>query len=796
MRRTHSLGRYTMLAAIIGLSFQVSAQQSEQYTGIITDNQGQPLKNARVHVHGRQQYVYADNNGQFSITAPVNSQLHISASGYGDQFITLSPAQRELQVSLKSGGIERIVVSASGIHKYQLEMASPVSVLTGEELSRRLEPTIGETLKYEPGVHANYYGPVASSPVIRGLDGPRVKMLSNGLDTADVSRVGPDHAITGDAITSEQIEVLRGPATLLYGSGAIGGVVNIVDNRIPRQLRSETETKVEGRFNDVANEKTLAFNHEGSNDVVAWHFDGYQRDASDYDVPRFENDEGEVSQTLENSWIDSKNISAGLSYIGTNGLLGFSIGRLESDYGIPGHHAHAEEHEDEEEHDEEHEDHAEEAGVYAKLKQNRISVAGEWYQPFSGFETLSLNAAYTDYQHQEIEDLAIGTTFNNKSVENRLTLEHETWQGWHGVFGYHLQYSDYSALGEEAFTPDSQTTSHALFILEEKQFGQVTAQLGGRMERVKHEAGELELGHELHIAAITNRFAAFSASAGLVWEFVPGFSWALAVSHSERAPSAAELYANGAHIATSSYEVGRLYQFHEGELELADNAPKKETANNIDLTFRRFEGDLTFTYNFFYNSIADYIYQANTGLTLADLEHDHEDEMHEEDHEEAHEDEHGHGDLDSLPVYHYQQHDATLYGLEFEMRYQFAPDQAVELFADKVRAKLDNGGNLPRIPPLKAGINYQYQAQSWNADIGVTYFAKQDKVATNESRTGSYTLVDASLNYDLNVDNADITLFVRGTNLTNELGFVHSSFIKEDAPLPGRALTLGIRATF
>lgn len=784
MRSLSASPRYSLLAALVTLAFSASAQaEAQRYDGIITDAQGQPLKNARVHIHGRQQYVYADEQGRFSIQAPANAELHISAVGYGDSFITVTPAQTQLNINLTQGGIERIVVAASGIHKYNLEMATPVSVLTGEELSRRTEPTIGETLKYEPGVHANYYGPVASSPVIRGLDGPRVRILNNGLDTADVSRIGPDHAISADAITAQQIEVLRGPATLLYGSGAIGGVINVVDNRIPRQLRGQSETKLESRYVDVSDEKTVALNHEGSSNNIAWHVDGFNRDAADYEVPRFTNDDGETTTSLGSSWTQSNALNGGVSYIGDSGLFGISIGRLESDYGIPGHHHHDEH---EEEHDDEHAH--EEAGVFAKLKQNRISLATEWYTPFTGIETLSFRAAYTDYQHQEIEDGSVGTIFKNKALESRVSLEHEELGGWHGLVGYHLQHADYQAFGEEAFTPDSKTVTHALFLLEEKQFGNVSAQLGGRIERTKHDAGTLALGHDSALVeGISDRFAAVSASAGVVWEFVPGFSWALALSRSERAPGAAELYSNGAHIATSSYELGIGYQLDDGEITLAQRKPEKETANNIDLTFRSFKGDLSFTYNFFYNKVHNYLYLADTGLTMDDLEHD----EHEEEHNEAE-----HNAHESFAVYQYQQQDATLYGLEFEARYRLDEAQSVNAFVDTVRAKLDGGDYLPRIPPYKAGVGYQYNGISWSADIGVTRYAKQDKVSANEAPTKGYTLLDASINYDFSLAQIDITAFLRGTNLTNELGFVHSSFIKANAPLPGRAITLGLRATF
>lgn len=780
------------LALLVSLSLQVQAQ-SQAVTGLVVDSQGQPVANAKVHVHGRQQYVYTNAAGKFTIQSPLDAELHIAAKGFGDQFVKAD--QTQLKIALTAGGIERIAVSASGLHHYDLEMAHPVSVMSGEDLALKTEPTIGETLKSLPGVHSNYYGPVAASPVIRGLDGPRVKLLSNGLDTGDVSRVGPDHAITADAITTEQIEVLRGPATLLYGSGAIGGVVNVVDNRIPRQLRAP-QTIADSRFNTVSDETSLALTHDGSADQLAWHFDGFDRQSNDHDVPTFTNDEGETANKLANSWLDNQALNGGLSWVGSKGLFGVSVGHIDSQYGIPGHHAHADEHADE--HDEE--DHADQAeeGVYAAVKQDRVSLAGEIYSPIAGVETVSFTGAYTDYQHIEMEGAVAGTTFKNKSLENRLSAEHIELAGWHGLLGIHQQRNDYAAFGVEAFTPPSVSDSYALFLLEEKTFGEVTAQLGARVERTKHRADAIELGHdhdedhddehEAHGSDFA-KFTAASVSAGLVWNFVPGYQWSASISRSERAPSAAEIYANGAHIATSSYELGLAYQLDEdGEILLNTNKMPTETANNIDIGFRKIEGDLTFSYNFFYNQIDNYLYQANTGLTMEDLaEHDHGD--HED--EAAHD--HAHGDFD---IYQYQQRDVRMYGLEFALAYQLDSAQQVSLFADSVRASLKNGGDLPRIPPIKAGVEYQYQAQQWSANIGATHYARQNKVSEFESATASYTSVDASLSYYFDLSSIDMTAFIKGTNLTDKLSYVHSSFIKEDASLPGRALTLGITARF
>jgi iron complex outermembrane receptor protein len=788
------------LALLVSLSLQVQAQ-SQAVTGLVVDSQGQPVANAKVHVHGRQQYVFTNAAGQFTIQSPIDAELHIAAKGFGDQFVKADQAQ--LKIALTAGGIERIAVSASGLHHYDLDMAHPVSVLSGEELALKTEPTIGETLKSLPGVHSNYYGPVAASPVIRGLDGPRVKMLSNGLDTGDVSRVGPDHAITADAITTEQIEVLRGPATLLYGSGAIGGVVNVVNNRIPRRLR-EPQTILDSRFNSVSDEKSLALTHDGSADQLAWHFDGFDRNSNDHDVPTFTNDEGETANKLANSWLDNQALNGGLSWVGSKGLFGVSVGHIDSKYGIPGHHAHAEEH-TEEHSEEDHAEHADE-GVYAAVKQDRVSLAGEVYSPISGIETLSFTGAYTDYQHVEMEGDVAGTTFKNKSFENRISAEHIEFAGWHGLIGFHQQHNDYTAVGAEAFTPPSDSDSYALFLLEEKTFGDVTAQLGARVERTKHNADSIafihdheedhEEEHEDEHGKDFAKFTAASVSAGLVWNFVPGYQWSASLSRSERAPSAAEIYANGAHIATSSYELGLAYQLDDdGEISLNTNSMPTEVANNIDIGFRKIEGDLTFSYNFFYNQIDNFLYQANTGLTMEDLaEHNHEDHDHEAHAEDDdHDHDHAHGDFD---IYQYQQRDVRMYGLEFALAYQLNAAQQVSLFADSVRARLKDGGDLPRIPPVKAGVEYQYAAQQWSANVGATYYAKQNKVSEFESATAAYTSIDASLSYFFNLSSIDMTAFIKGTNLTDKLGYVHSSFIKEDAPLPGRAVTLGVTARF
>jgi len=773
--------------------------------GKVVDQHGKPIANAKVHVHGRQQYVFTNQQGQFSLDVPADAELHIAAKGHVDQFVPMHTLQQNTTVTLPRGEVEHLHVRAAGLHHYDLDMAQPVSVMSDEDLSRHTEPTLGETLKVLPGVHSNYYGPVAASPVIRGLDGPRVKVLANGLETGDVSRFGPDHAIAADAITTEQIEVMRGPATLLYGSGAIGGVVNVVDNRIPRQKRAP-QTQVEGRYNSVSDERTYAISHDGSAPMtanlfgdsgktpdVAWHFDAFDRQTHDVSVPEFTLPDGDKADRIDNSWIESNAINAGLSLSNSKGLLGFSIGQLESQYGIPAH-GHHDEHDAEllAEPDVAHDEDA----VYANVKQNRYALSGELYSPLPGVEAINLHIAATDFSHQEIEGSTTGTEFDNDSLESRLTVEHATLAGWHGLVGMHITRSDYRAQGEEAFTPDTDSQSQALFILEEYQWQQLSWQLGGRIENTQHDAGVLDLTHSQTVTADQD-FSASSLSAGALWQYQPGYHVGLALAHSERAPSAAELFANGTHLATQSYELGLAYALDaDGEISANPNTINTESALNLDLSWRKSQGDFSFGVNLFYNQIDDYIFQANTGLAMDDLaEHDHEHDDHGADAADEHEHEHEH-EHEAFMVYQARQADVTMYGVELQLGYQLTDNQTVHVFADSINAKLDAGGYLPRIPPIKLGAEYEWRYQDYQAVLGFTHYGKQDKVAIDETSTASYRLLDLTVSYDFMLPQAEFTSFLRLNNLTDELGFVHSSFIKTQAPLPGRSVTLGLKARF
>ncbi|TMP58201.1 TonB-dependent receptor [Pseudoalteromonas sp. S1612] len=773
--------------------------------GTVTDTKKQPIANATIHVHGKSKSVQSNAQGQFSIDIDSKSQLHISKDNYLDSRISLENTDNTINVTLKPTSVETVVVYASALHKNSLEMISPVSVLSGDELKNKAKPTLGETLKGIPGVNASYFGPVSSSPIIRGLGGPRVKITQNGLDSSDASRIGPDHATSSDSLAAEQIEVLRGPSTLLYGSGAIGGVVNVVDNRIPTNNINSLSGAAQYTHDTVSNANTFAAKLETGSDNFNFHFDGTKRSGDDYQTPRFnlpdEHEEDEVhvegdeetATSVENTFIDSETVNFGTSYVGEHLTVGFSYGNIETDYGIPGHsHAHHEHdhaHEEAGEHEEhEGEEHAE-TPVYAHLEQDRWQGLVSYAFHDNWIESINLRVGYTDYTHSEIEDGAIGTTFSNETTEARFNVEHQLGQ-WHGMIGYHYSESDYDAIGEEAFTPASITITHALYLLEERTFGDVTVELGARLEdyEIKSDVDTHQHSHDDEPASAdetvnyTQSFTNLSASAGAIWEYMPSHNLAVSLSHSERAPLSAELLSNGVHIATGTYELGLGYHIESNEAHFEPEEIKQETSTNLDISLRRFSGDFGYTVNFFYNDIKNFYYQQNTGLVF--------DEM--DGFEPA-----ANGHSDAIDVYQFTSKDAELYGFEFDVHYQINPSAMVKVFGDSTRAKLkDNEGNLPRIPANKLGSELQYTLGSAQFTLTGTHYFEQNDISAYETTTDGYTLIDLQANYQLDLGAVDTQLYLSVDNITDELGFVHSSFIKDIAPLPGRNFQFGVRGYF
>ncbi len=796
-------------------------------TGKITDTAGQPVAGAEVKIEGTRRVAYTDENGiyRFDDVEQPHIHLHVYSSNYihGDNDLGDVNSDQNVDFVLEPSSVENIVVTANALQSSVLESVTPVTVIGAEKLRKIEAPTLGETLKNAPGVHSTYFGPVSSSPVIRGSDGPRVKIVQNGLDVSDVSRVGPDHNVATTLSSATQVEVLRGPATLQYGSGAIGGVVNVVDKRIPQYQLDGVEGEAETSFSTVNNGSYTRADVTGGSGNIVWHVDGFYRDTDNADIPGFAStnpDEDEPNGVLESSAMETRNVVAGLSYVAEEGYFGFAVEQLDNKYGVPGHsHGHGEEeHEDHEEEldGEEHEVHSAE-GVLLDVDMTRYQAAGEWHSPIRGLTNVKFAAAFTDYQHAEIEDGEPGTVFTNESSDIRLSAYHEEVNGWHGVFGIQFNHSDYDAVGEEAFTPANTTSSYALYLIEQKKVGNVTFELGGRLEHITldADASEVELEvmhegeehegeehedehegeeHEAHALAFDfpdYDFTSLSLSAGANWEYSEGYSVAVTLSRSERAPSQQELFSAGQHLATQSYEVGLVFDMdEEGHIEETLKGVKEEVSTNLDITFRKFTGNWGYSASFFYNKADDYIFQTSTGL-IALSEHEEYDEHEEDvlDGEEAHSDEEG------LPVYYFQQANADIWGFEAETYVDLTNTLRLTVFGDYIRAEIEDD-NLPRTPPMRFGSELSYVSDGLSADVGFTWYDDQNDVASFETATDGYTLVNASVQYEFATQGVDWVLFARGDNLTDEEARVHTSFLKDQAPLPGRNFTLGVRALF
>lgn len=656
--------------------------------------------------------------------------------------------------------VPTVVVSASALGVVGDDMITPVSSIGGNELVRVRESTLGETLSRQPGISSSHFGAGASRPVIRGMDGPRVKILSDGAEVQDASTISPDHAVAFEPMLAERIEVLRGPSALAYGGGAVGGTVNIIDRKIPTAIPTNgVEGSAELRANSVAREKAGAFEITGGAGNIAVHAEGVSRDAKAYRVGSGW-DEG---HKVDGSFKDTDTGSVGLSWIGANGYLGLAYTKERTSYGIPGHshefeschphgdHLHCGGHEEEEGEDHDHgHDHDHEGGAVPKVKldSDRWDVRGEYRAPVAGITKLRLRASFTDYQHDELEGEEVSTSFRNKAHDVRVEAEHAPLGGWRGVVGVQTTKRDFVADGEEAYVPPTVTKKHGLYVTEEYNLQDWRFEAG-----VRHEWQDITVDQaDLRDASARGT----SLAVGAVWKFAPEYSLRASLSRAHRLPTAEELYADGVHMATSTYEIG-------------NNNLGKETSNNIDLTLRKYAGATTFSLSAFHNKVDNYIY----ARTLDNHE--------------------------GFQLIEYAQRDATFTGIEGEVKQKFSSSLDGAVFGDYVRARFDNAGgdrNLPRIPAARLGARLDANWGQLHGQVEAYRVMKQDKVADYESVTPGYNMLNLGTHYTTRIGGMPAQLYARINNVTNELAYSHTSFIKAAAPLSGRNVTAGVRLSF
>ncbi len=619
----------------------------------------------------------------------------------------------------------------------------PVSTLGRAELLERGQSTLGETLNGLPGVSSTYFGPNASRTIIRGLDGERIRVLNNSASSLDVSALSYDHAVPLDVLSTDRVEVLRGPAALLYGGSAVGGVVNVIDNRIPRAPVSGVLGKAQLQAGTGNDERSVAGLVEAGNERYALHWDGFDRRTGDVRVPvPLEcNKPGSPANARRicNSASTARGGAIGASTFWDHGHVGASVNTYQSDYGTVA--------EDE---------------VTIGMKTTRYALEGQVRQLPGWFDSVKARLSHTDYQHTELEGAQAGTVFGNQGQDLRVEARHRPLAGWQGVVGVQTESSRFSAVGDEAFAPFSRTRSQALFVHEElpTSWGQVTA--GARWESVRVASlGNPELAR-FDEGIGSKKFTPFSVAIGSVFKLSPTWSLTGHTALTQRAPKDYELFANGPHLATQAWEIGNQ------DLGL-------EKSKSLDAGVQWKSGPHSLQVTAFASQFANYIGLMNT----PDIEED-------------------------LPVQLYQGVKAQFRGLEASGRqrlWQGASTLDLDWRADSVRATHGSTGEpLPRIAPLRVGASLVHAQGPWSAKLGADWHAAQKRVPEGSVATGAYTLVNASLSYRQKLDATVLNWFARLDNLSDQLAYSASSILTSTAfgksPLPGRSFKLGVQATF
>ena len=678
--------------------------------------------------------------------------------------------------------MEHVIVSMP-IHKKTAETNLPVTVLTGDELRRAAASSIGETLGSKPGIASASFGPGVGRPVVRGQQGPRSITLQNGTSSADVSSLSPDHAVGVEPLLADSIEVLRGPSTLLYGGGAIGGVVNVIDNRIPVNPVEGVSGAVEYRYDDAADMDSAVGRIDVGAGNFAFHLSGSTRDFDDLDIPGeaideealeqqeellgVEHEEGEEEETentdgyIANTDGDADIWTAGFSYhLGERGFFGFSASSYETEYGIPpGAHGHHEDHDEDhgdEDHDEEHDE--EEENIRIDLDMDRYDAALHLHGLIPGFvDVARANITYTDYEHVELEGAEVGTRFERETWESRLEVVH---QGKHnGVVGLQTRIDDFEAVGEEAYVPQTDSTELGLFWLEDLDYDNWHIELGARVDWVERNPDALTADEE--------DFTSYSASASAGYQFSDAWSASLALSRSARAPATEELFSN-------VDNAGEALVTHAatGVIEIGDPDLDEETSINVDFTLNWQGGGSWAELTVFYNQFEDYIFLLNSGQFE-----------------------------DETPIYLYEHDDADFVGIELETNFHLmdlGPGAlSLGVFGDMISAEFDDAGDVPRMPPRRIGSELMWSVDAFNGYVRVINADDQDDAGDFETETDGYTRWDAGIDYRFSFyKETELLAFVKWKNISDEEIRLSTSFLRNYAPQAGESIEAGLRFSF
>lgn len=659
-------------------------------------------------------------------------------------------------------------VTVTGNPLGSADAVAPTTRLEGDALTLRRQGTLGQTLDGLPGVGSTYFGPNASRPVIRGQDGDRIRVLQNSGAMLDASSLSFDHAVPVDPLTVERIEVLRGPGALLYGGSAVGGVVNLIDNRIPRAPLFDAKGGITGAAEaglSTGNRgRDGALLLEGGNDRYALHVDVSKRRSEDVSVPVdlacSKPGRAEQARRICNSASDTESGSVGGSLFFDHGYLGASVTDYRSDYGTVA--------EDE---------------VTIGMRSRRYALAGEWRQLPGWFSSVKLQAAHTRYRHTEFEGDEAGTRFRNQGNDLRLEARHVPIGPLQGVVGLQLEGNRFAAEGEEAFAPASRTRQSAVFVYEELPTGWGKWTLGARAERVQVRSDGSSDPDVTRFVTGVRSFTPHSLAGGALVKLSPTWQFTANLAHTQRAPRDYELYANGPHLATAAWETG-------------DPALGKERSNSVDLGLAWQYGPHKAALNVYASQFSNYIGLVDTGNTR-----NAEGEVNPADMDEA------------LADMRYAGVRARFRGAEASGTVRLlgvgglahaADASTLELLwrADLVRAtNLDSGEPLPRIAPARLGGTLAWTRGAWGAQLGVDRVQAQRRVpAVGQRATDGYTLWNAGLSWRMPLGSSELLWFARVDNITDELAYSAVSVLTTTAfpkaPLPGRSARLGVRLTF
>jgi iron complex outermembrane receptor protein len=669
-----------------------------------------------------------------------------------------------------------------------LDILGNITVVEGDRLARDLRGQIGDSLTRHPGVSATSFSPGASRPVLRGFSGDRVRVLTDGIGSIDVSNSSADHAVTVDPLTIERIEILRGPAVLLFGSQAIGGAVNLIDRRIPRAVPTEhahidaiggygtaAKDRSAGASIDVALAPNIVAHLDGSyrktgdvrtggfviakglrqemiHSAAHERFDGHIEEADE--LVAAANKRGRIDNTASRTWT----VAGGLALINEGGQLGISVSHFDSRYGVPTRlnftdfHAHDDGDDDDHHHDHDDDGHVHgEEPVTIGLKQWRADVRGEVELGDGFFDKLRLRGGFADYRHTEYEGREVGTVFTNKGVEGRLELTQNENGGWRGASGIQYSHRDFNAVGAEAFVPRNLTEQLAAFTLQEWHIGRFGLEAAARYEHSRVKAPFIGQNRS---------FGAVSGALGANYAITDQVKFGVSVSRAVRAPSAEELYSDGAHVATQAYELGNA-------------ALKKEASWGAEASLKLSSENISASLTGYSNWFDNFIYSSATG------DHDH-----------------------GLPVFQYFQRDARVWGFEAEARANLfkAGDYTVAIdgVADMTRATIKGGldEHAPRIPPLRllGGVEVSSDALTLRGEVEWT--DKQHRVSDYETETKGFTLVNASLDFRPLPDQKNLTISLQANNIFDVEARRHASFTKDYVPLSGRDFRVQIRTTY